>query len=159
MANHLCWFEVSSTDPEKAREFYSSLFGWKAKKARTNYYQMTTGRVPHGGLIKKLPLVPNTGVYVYIHVASIEKTLAKVKKLGGRLLVAQDGDSGLWLLCLSCRPGRQPDRRVQREVDCRCRRLNACGSTGQSVILATMAIEKKRLKSQDQTRFRPDADL
>ena len=94
MANHLCWFEVSSTDPEKAREFYSSLFGWKAKKARTNYYQMTTGRVPHGGLIKKLPLVPSTGVYVYIHVASIEKTLTKVKKLGGRLLVAKTAIPG-----------------------------------------------------------------
>jgi uncharacterized protein len=89
MANHLCWFEVSSTDPEKAREFYSDLFGWKTKKARANYYQMTTGRIPHGGLIKKLPLVPNTGVYVYIHVASIEKTLAKVKKLGGKLLVGK----------------------------------------------------------------------
>ncbi len=89
MANHLCWFEVASTNPAKARTFYDSLFGWKIKKARKDYFQMETGRVPHGGLIKKLPLVPNTGVYVYIHVASIEKTLARAMKLGGRLLVAK----------------------------------------------------------------------
>ena len=87
MSNHLCWFEVTTTDPAKAQVFYKSLFGWKIAKARKDYYQMTTGRIPHGGLLKKLPLVPNTGVYFYIHVASITATIAKVKKLGGGLLV------------------------------------------------------------------------
>lgn len=87
-ASHICWFEIPADDPERARKFYGSLFGWKIEKflGVEDYWHIDTGGAddtPDGGLMtRKHPQQPITN---YVSVASVTKAMAKVEKLGGTI--------------------------------------------------------------------------
>lgn len=102
-------FEIPADDVERARKFYSNLFGWKiemieVKKdgASMDYWIISTSRESkesseksshlEGGLIKRQhPQQPNLN---YISVTSIEEYSNKVKELGGKVVLPKTEITG-----------------------------------------------------------------
>jgi predicted enzyme related to lactoylglutathione lyase len=86
----ICHFNVPAEDTEQAKKFYAELFGWKFEKyGPIEYYSITTKTLDDeegfgGGLTKREQ--PQQTITVYIEVQSMDKYIAKVKKLGGRVL-------------------------------------------------------------------------
>ena len=85
----IVWFEIPADDPERARKFYSSLFGWKIKKfpGMSDYWHIDTGGgndTPDGGLLKRQN-PGHQGITNYVGVASVDQFVGKVQKLGGKV--------------------------------------------------------------------------
>jgi len=86
VASSLVWFEIPADDVTRARKFYSTLFGWKINKmpGMGDYWHIDTGGADSsldGGMMeRKHPKQPITN---YVLVPSVDKSAAKVKKLGG----------------------------------------------------------------------------
>jgi len=84
----IVWFEIPADNPERAKKFYGALFGWKVQRfpGMTDYWHIETGGgddTPDGGLmVRKHPAQPITN---YVAVSSVDKSSAKVEKLGGRI--------------------------------------------------------------------------
>jgi predicted enzyme related to lactoylglutathione lyase len=84
----IIWFEIPADNPERAKKFYGSLFGWKieAFPGMGDYWHIDTGGgddTPDGGLMKRKQ--PGQPITNYINVASVTKFMAKVAKLGGKV--------------------------------------------------------------------------
>jgi uncharacterized protein len=108
-------FEIPADDVERARKFYSTLFGWKIEKIEVrkdgetiDYWMISTtsssegkGRGSHeekksasidGGLMKRQdPQQPNLN---YISVSSIDEYSKKVKELGGKVVMPKTEITG-----------------------------------------------------------------
>jgi len=89
-AANIVWFEIPADNPERAKSFYSSLFGWKIEKfpgaGPMEYWHIDTGGgddTPDGGLMKRQQ--PQQGITNYINVPSVDQFAAKVQKLGGKI--------------------------------------------------------------------------
>src|SRR5258708_13341579 len=84
IASSIVWFEIPADNPERAKNFYGKLFGWKIKKfpGMADYWHIDTGGsddTPDGGMItRKHPQQPITN---YVAVSSVEAPPAKVDKL------------------------------------------------------------------------------
>jgi predicted enzyme related to lactoylglutathione lyase len=89
MGNHLCHFEFMVSDSGRAKEFYGKVFDWtfRADEGMAGYTMIDAGRAPGGGIMKKPDAAPQYGLSVYFCVDSIEETMAKVAKAGGRVIV------------------------------------------------------------------------
>jgi predicted enzyme related to lactoylglutathione lyase len=89
-ARGVVWFEIPADEPERARKFYSSLFGWKITKfpGMADYWHIETGGAdasPDGGLMARKQ--PQQQITNYVNVESVEKFSAKIEKLGGKVCV------------------------------------------------------------------------
>jgi uncharacterized protein len=108
-------FEIPAYDVERARKFYSTLFGWKIEKIEVrkdgetmDYWMISTtsssegkGGGSHeenkfasidGGLMKRQdPQQPNLN---YIGVSSIDEYSKKVKELGGKVVMPKTEITG-----------------------------------------------------------------
>ena len=85
---NICWFEIPADKPDRAKKFYASLFGWKIQPFPQvkNYWHIDTGghdKSPDGGLMARVH--PGQPITNYIAVASVDKSAAKVEKLGGTI--------------------------------------------------------------------------
>lgn len=85
-------FEVPTEDIERAKKFYSELFGWKIEKypGPMEYYMITTTnekgeKAIDGGMMKRQS--PQQPITNYIDVLSIDEYAVKVGKLGGKVVV------------------------------------------------------------------------
>jgi predicted enzyme related to lactoylglutathione lyase len=103
---NIVWFEIPADDVGRARTFYSKLFGWKIKKfpMPMEYYHIDTGGAdasPDGGLMKRQQ-PQQQGLLNYIAVPSVDKYMAKVQKLGGKICMPKTavGDMGFFAVCL-----------------------------------------------------------
>lgn len=100
----ICWFEIPADDPQRAKKFYGSLFGWKIQKfpGAEDYWHIDTGsgdRTRDGGLIlRKHPAQSNTN---YVAVSSVDDAAAKVEKLGGTICKPKTAVSqmGYFVIC------------------------------------------------------------
>jgi uncharacterized protein len=87
-ASSVCWFEIPADNPERAKKFYGSLFGWKIEKfpGVADYWHVDTGsgdRTRDGGLMtRKHPDQPITN---YVAVSSVDASATQVEKLGGAI--------------------------------------------------------------------------
>ena len=84
-------FDIATDDPERAKKFYEELFDWKMESppGMTDYYLIETKdlngeRGVGGGLGKRGE--PGQRITSYIGVSSIEEYVAKVEKLGGKVI-------------------------------------------------------------------------
>jgi predicted enzyme related to lactoylglutathione lyase len=99
-------FDIAADDPERAKKFYTELFGWKMEKppGPVEYYLVGTttldGEEGVGGGIGKRE-VPEQRITSYIGVPSVEEYLAKVEKLGGRVVAPKMAVPG-WGYLASC---------------------------------------------------------
>ena len=86
------WCELSTTEPEAAREFYTQLFGWGSKAMDMpggTYTTLQVGDASIAGLMK-IPADakdtrPNWGCYVTVK--DVDATCERVKQLGGKIIV------------------------------------------------------------------------
>ncbi len=87
------WFELRTTDPKKAGDFYTKLFGWTVEKSEVGsgsmeYFTFKNDGRPAAGMFEikeemgKIP--PHWGIYFTVN--NLEKTLEKATKMGANLL-------------------------------------------------------------------------
>lgn len=79
----VCHVEWSARDLEKAKEFYSGLFGWKFTPWGDDYLLFNTPEGPNGGIMRVDEVTPGKSPYIYIQVDEIEPYLQKAQELGG----------------------------------------------------------------------------
>ena len=104
-AANIVWFEIPADNVERAKTFYSALFGWKIEKfpGGMDYWHVATGGgddSPDGGLLKRQN-PGHQGITNYIGVASVDQFVAKVQKLGGKLCMPRTAVSqmGYFAIC------------------------------------------------------------
>ena len=102
-------FEIPADDVARARKFYGELFGWKIEKftgdTPMEYWMINTGREEgqmgvDGGMLKRE--MPQQHTIMYIDVPSVDEATAKVKSLGGQLVVPKMAIPGMgyFAVCL-----------------------------------------------------------
>lgn len=97
MDNTIVHFEIPAADVEKMKRFYEGLFGWKIERdpGPIEYWMIYTVPVDkkgialragvNGGMIKKESAKQKP--VNYISVESIDESIEKVKKLGGKIIM------------------------------------------------------------------------
>jgi len=103
-ASSIVWFEIPADNPERAKKFYGSLFGWNIKlfPGMTEYWHIDTGGgddTPDGGMmVRKYPEQPITN---YVSVKSVTKSMAQVEKLGGKVCMPKTAvpQMGYFAIC------------------------------------------------------------
>jgi uncharacterized protein len=91
MDNTVCHFEIPVDDLEKARTFYSGVFGWTISTGSAHgeeYLFVRTAAEPGavmGGLLRRID--PQHGVTVYFAVESVEASAQKIEELGGKIVL------------------------------------------------------------------------
>ena len=80
-------FEIPAEDLERAKKFYTELFGWKFEETPMDYFLISTsGECPvDGGMMKRQH--SQQQITNYIDVPSIDEYANKVTKLGGKVTV------------------------------------------------------------------------
>ena len=103
-AANIIWFEIPADKPERAKKFYSSLFGWKINPipGMGDYWHIDTGgpdASPDVGMMARRH--PGEGITNYVLVPSVDKFAAKVKKLGGKICMEKTAvpEMGFFAVC------------------------------------------------------------
>jgi len=100
-------FEIPADDIERAKKFYSEIFGWKINAIpEMNYTIVNTGSTDNegmvqekgyinGGMLKRNEAVKNP--VITINVDDIKSTISKIENAGGKLIKEpmKVGDMGL----------------------------------------------------------------
>ena len=97
-AANVVWFEIPADEPERAKTFYTKLFGWKINPLphMPDYSHIETGgpdASPDGGLMKRMH--PEQAITQYVSVPSVTKFMAKVGKLGGSVCKSKTAVPGM----------------------------------------------------------------
>jgi hypothetical protein len=94
------FFEIPADNPARAREFYSSTFGWKMNEIPEMHYTQVgtveadrmgvrgTPKEPgaiNGGIVERRRELVETPV-VYVSVENIDKAAASIEKNGGKIM-------------------------------------------------------------------------
>ncbi len=85
-----CWYENFTTDVEKTKTFYATLFGWAWEKAPMpdmEYWIAKRGDVQTAGLMKKPDDVPMANWMGHLLVENLERSTERATKLGGTKLM------------------------------------------------------------------------
>ncbi len=111
MAN-IAYFDIPADNVDRAKHFYHALLGWKIeptavpmdspKMAAMQYQDVTTGKplegtMHMGGLYKRQM---NEPIKNYVMVDDIDKVLAKVEKLGGKIAMPKEEIKGVGLVAM-----------------------------------------------------------
>ncbi len=104
---NVSYFDIPADNVDRAKQFYHSLLGWKiaptkvpqdpAKKAQSEYMDIITGKeepgtMNMGGLYKRQMGEP---IKIFVSVDDIDKVLAKVEKLGGKIVMPKEMMKGV----------------------------------------------------------------
>ena len=87
MGGHVVHFEVTGKDGEKLQKFYAEAFGWKIDTNNPGGYGMVRQENSLTGGIGAAQQGSPGGVTFYVHTEDAKATLAKIEKLGGRVLM------------------------------------------------------------------------
>jgi predicted enzyme related to lactoylglutathione lyase len=84
------WYDLQTSDPAAAIEFYTKLFGWGTAPFDTgpgapSYTMWTIDGSPIGGIMQEANVPPNW--LAYVATANVDATAADVTRLGGKLIV------------------------------------------------------------------------
>jgi predicted enzyme related to lactoylglutathione lyase len=96
MVGEVVHFEIPYVKGDRARKFYSKVFGWKLRHwedPSADYTLVTTGPVDkkgmltkpgmiNGGMMKRMPKVKSPVIYMMVD--DVEATLVKIEKMGGK---------------------------------------------------------------------------
>ncbi len=101
---NIIWFEIPADNPERAKEFYGKLFGWKINlfSGMKDYWHIDTGGsddTPDGGLMARKHR--GQSITNYVNVPSVTQFMAKVEKLGGRICLPKTAvpQMGYFAIC------------------------------------------------------------
>lgn len=96
-------FEIPADNVERAKSFYSRLFGWKIEEIPgMDYWRITTsGEKPVGGGMMKRQS-PGQPIVNYVDVPSVDKYAAEIEKLGGKIIFPKSSvpGTGYFAVCL-----------------------------------------------------------
>ena len=86
------WHELMTTDPKAAIAFYTEVVGWKTQEWEGGGYTMWLGsQGPLGGTMPLPDKAKQMGAPPHwtsnVEVADVDATVARVKKLGGKVYV------------------------------------------------------------------------
>lgn len=87
MAGKIVHFELPAQDDERAKAFWSGLFGWEFQDSGmepTGSYWLTQGGGPPAGALYKAEDMTKQGPVVYFDTDDIEASIEKVRELGGQ---------------------------------------------------------------------------
>jgi predicted enzyme related to lactoylglutathione lyase len=90
-ANTLCWNELLTNDTDKAKDFYTKLFGWSEQThgEPMQYTEWTNNGKAIGGMMKIRedmgPVPPNWGMYIAVE--NCDSSAEKAKSLGANVCV------------------------------------------------------------------------
>jgi predicted enzyme related to lactoylglutathione lyase len=91
MANPILHVELNTTDPDKAKTFYGSLFDWKLSDMAMpggNYTMIDVGEDGTGGGILKHPMAGAPSVWIpYVKVDDVAAATKKAKSLGATIVM------------------------------------------------------------------------
>ena len=86
--NAFCWYELNTHDTEKAKDFYSKLFGWEIGGS-PDYTEWKQGNRSLGGMMKSQPecgpMPPNWTPYIMVD--SADAFAKKIKSNGGNVMM------------------------------------------------------------------------
>jgi predicted enzyme related to lactoylglutathione lyase len=101
MADPVVGFEITVQDAKKMKAFYAKAFGWKFSQGiHKGVHAVAAGkRGPAGSLLERGDFIPDY-VSLYIEVADLGKSIAKVQKAGGGII----------------RPPFQPDAKTELAI-------------------------------------------
>jgi predicted enzyme related to lactoylglutathione lyase len=90
MANPFVHVELNTTDPQKAKDFYSKLFSWKLEDLEMEhgmtYTMIQPGEGTGGGLMQQMmPGAPSAWL-AYVVVDDVKASTEKAKSLGARVM-------------------------------------------------------------------------
>jgi predicted enzyme related to lactoylglutathione lyase len=110
---NIAYFEIPADNVDRAKHFYHSLLGWKidpvtahtmdlGAMAAMQYHGITMGEpeegtINMGGMYKRQM---GEGIKSYVKVDDIDKVLAKVERLGGRILMPKEMIKGVGLVAI-----------------------------------------------------------
>ena len=101
MPNRVVHFEIPVEDPERAKKFYESVFGWGIQKweGPIPYWLVTTGEIPEPGIDGALSLKENLSTTTNtMDVSSVDEFLEKITQQGGKIITPKNGVPGVgWL--------------------------------------------------------------
>jgi len=111
MDHTLVHFEFPADDPEALAKFYTGLFGWKIEKmpGPMEYWMIHTtpgGECAEGGMMKRQ--VPQQGPLMYFQVESIDDYVAKIKSLGGQVVMDKHPVPGMGYFAVAIDPQHNP---------------------------------------------------
>jgi uncharacterized protein len=103
-------FEIPADDVERAKKFYTDLFGWKIEKwPRTNSGNNSSSNMEYliisttdskgnnvsigGGMMKRQE--PHQRITNFIDVSSVDGYSSKIEKLGGKVVVSKMAVPGM----------------------------------------------------------------
>ena len=83
------WYEHMTRDVRGAISFYSDLFGWKTQPFGDHYTMWVGSQGPLGGVMEVDDEAAKAGAHpawmAHVQVADLDATVAKVRKLGGKV--------------------------------------------------------------------------
>jgi predicted enzyme related to lactoylglutathione lyase len=87
-----CWADLSTPEPERAKQFYSRLFGWQlevGEKDPSGYLHIKNGGNYIGGIPPAQHRDPNAPPHwlIYFAVADVDASAASAKRMGARFYV------------------------------------------------------------------------
>ena len=92
-------YELNTSDPKAAKKFYRAVFNWKFQDmpmgSGSVYTMVSSADGPVGGIQQHpMPGTPSAWL-AYAEVASVDKSVAKAKKLGGKSIVPKQVIPGM----------------------------------------------------------------
>jgi predicted enzyme related to lactoylglutathione lyase len=111
MAN-IAYFDIPADNVDRAKHFYNALLGWKIEPTKApkgnssmvamQYHDVVLGKPEEGtmhmgGLYKRQMGEP---IKNYVKVEDIDKVLAKVEKLGGKIMMPKEMIPGVGLVAM-----------------------------------------------------------
>lgn len=86
------WFETITTDVERAKAFYTSLFGWTAETKSFPGFDYTTFSFNGSPLAGMMPIMPHMGKIpahwgVYFTVTNVDETVKLAEQLGATICI------------------------------------------------------------------------
>jgi predicted enzyme related to lactoylglutathione lyase len=95
-------FEIPVDDAERAKKFYTELFGWAVEQFSPGmeYWMINSQEGIGGGMMKRQH--PDQKITDYFGVPSVQESADKVQKLGGKVLVPKMAvpDMGYFVVCM-----------------------------------------------------------
>lgn len=91
MPNPFIHVELSSTDPEKAKDFYGKLFDWKLEDMpmpQGTYTMIDVGTGTGAGIMKQLMPDEGSSWLAYVEVDDIGAATKKAESLGAKVMKA-----------------------------------------------------------------------
>jgi hypothetical protein len=82
--NQIDYIEIPVTDLRRARDFFSSLFGWSFQEWGDDYMSFNDGRLD-GGLRRASEPSASTGVLLIFYSEDLERDVERVKELGATI--------------------------------------------------------------------------